>query len=107
MFFVCPLVINISTLAIDASNLFGSEAFNLLRQQRKDTFLPFIGYRVFHVHCTHCDILLMVRALSKQKQNHHKLCVVCYGDDLKVQIIRFPPDRVSNRKINISLMTFD
>ena len=105
MFSVCPLVINISTLAIDASNLFGSEAFNLPRQQRKDTFLPFIGIQ--GVSCTHCDILLMVRALSKQKQNHHKLCVVCYGDDLKVQIIRFPPDRVSNRKINISLMTID
>ena len=39
LFSVSPIVINISPRAIDASNLFASEAFNLLRQQKKGTHL--------------------------------------------------------------------
>ena len=45
MFSVSPLVINISPRAIDASNLFGSEAFNPLRQQRKGHICVFFWLR--------------------------------------------------------------
>ena len=145
MFSVSPLVINISPLAIDASNLFGSEAFNPLRQQRKERICVFMAlsraigatmsvHRLSAKPCSYIIHLLDIQSLkyfvlfigyivtyliipgqgseSKQKQNHHKLCVVCYGDDPisksnTIQITRFPPDRVSNRKINTSLMTPD